>query len=281
MTEQINMREKLGLGDANYMRLTEDELGLVLAAARIPRILGYEIPAEVPEGSMEAARNTLVARGGARLAPDGSVIISEEIAQIVSRGARWGRVITLALKFENDYVERHWIYMGRGDSVLHSIPEPGIHQFQTIPDGKTMLLTIAGLLRIRLRNDAAPGNSEFTVDPQLIDAADAARQANGPDAAYQTLVGANLPDSFAQSAVWPSINAVVSVLWPTTGLPNAEGKTEFTERVTWLWGAPEDQGYWMLFPDRENRTIQVAPANGRRIISVISDFAVEDLQPAR
>ncbi len=281
MTEQIDIREKLGLGDSVYVRLTEDELALVLAAARVPRIMGYEIPKDMPQASLEAARHTLRARGGAQLRQDGTLVISEDIANLVSKGARWGRLITLALKFENNYVERHWIYMGRGDSVLHSIPEPGIHQFQTIPDGKTMLLALAGLLRIRLRNEAAPGDAEFTVAPQLIDAAEAARKANGPEAAYQTHMAANLPESFAQSAAWPAINAVVSVLWPTTGLPNAEGKTEFTERLMWLWGAPQDSGYWMLFPDRESRTIQVVPANGRKIISVVSDFVVEDLQPVR
>jgi hypothetical protein len=281
MTEQTDIREKLGLGDSVYMRLTEDELALVLATARIPRIMGYEVPEDMPPAALEAAGHTLLARGGAQLLPDGKLVISEEIANMVSKGARWGRVITVALKFENDYVERHWIYLGRGDAVHHSIPEAGIHQFQTIPDGKTMLMVLAALLRIRLRNETAPGSTEFSVDPQLIDAADAARAANGPDAAFQTLVAADLPESFAQSAAYPAINAVVSVFWPTTGRPDAQGKIDFTERVMWLWGAPEDRGYWMLFPDRETRSIRGVPASGRNVISVISDFAVEDLQPVR
>jgi hypothetical protein len=281
MTEQTDIREQLGLGDSVYLRLTEDELALVLAAARVPRILGFEIPKDLPQAALEAARHTLRARGGAQLLPDGKLLISEEIANLVSKGARWGRAITLAFKFETDYVERHWIYLGRGDAVHHSIPEAGIHQFQTIPDGKTMLLALAALLRIRLRNETAPGDTEFSVAPQVIEAADAARAANGPDAAYQTLVAANLPELFAQSAARPAINAAVSVLWPTTGQPNAQGKIDFTERLMWLWGAPEDRGYWMLFPDRETRSMRVVPASGRSVISVISDFAVEDLQPVR
>jgi hypothetical protein len=281
MTEQPNIQTQLGLGDSVYLQLTVDELALVLASSNLPRIVGYEIPADITQPTLEAAGHTLMARGGARLGADGSLVINEDIANIVGKGARWARLITLALKFENDIVEQHWIYMGHGAPVLHSIPGAGIHRFQTIPDGKSMLLALAGLLRIRLRNDAMPGNAEFNLDPKLIDDADAARKANGPEAAYKTLAKANLPDSFARSAAAPTINAVVSVLWATTGKPNTAGKFELTERVVWLWGTPDDNGYWMLFPDRKNRTIQVAPANGRKVISVISDFVAEDTKPAR
>ena len=278
MTQESNIRAQLGLGESQFLRLTDDELALVLVAMKLPRIMGFEVPDDVSPAALQGARNTLRARGGAFVQPDGTLVISEQIADMVGKGARWGRLITVVLKFEGGLFERHWVYMGRGPSVLHSLPEPGIHQFQTIPDGKSMLLTLSGLLRMRLRVQTMPDAEAFQIDPAALDEADLLRVENGSDAAYQYLVAQNFPESFAQAAVSPAINAVVSVTWPTTGEPNDAGKIEFTERVMWLWGLPDEGGYWMLFPRREQHIIEVLPANPGKVLNTIGDFVVEDIQ---
>lgn len=283
MTDQPtpHTREQLGLGASEYLRLTEDELALVLVAMKLPRIIGFEVPDDIAAGALQGAQNTLRARGGAVVQPDGTYVIDENIASIVGKGARWARLITIALKFEDGAVERHWIYMGRAPAVLHSIPEAGIHQFQTIPDGNSMLLTLAALLRMRLRNETLPNASAFKVSAEVIDEADRLRGEQGADAAYQYLLEANVPESFARTAVGPSINAVVSVMWATTGEPNAQGVVEFTERVAWVWGVPDEGGYWLLVLDRQSHTVSAIPANPAKVLDVISDFVVEDTAPAQ
>lgn len=282
MTDQPseNIREQLGLGPSEYVRLTEDELALLLIAMKMPRIMGFEVPDDVEPATLLAAKNTLRARGGAFVQPDGTFVIDENIANIVGKGARWARLITVVLKFDDESVERHWIYIGRNPSVLHSIPEPEIHQFQTIPDGNSMVLTLAGLLRMRLSNESVPDGGSFEIGLDIVNEADRLRTELGPDTAYQYLIEQNVPESFARTSISPSVNAVVSVLWPTTGDPNAQGVVEFTERVAWLWGTPDDSGYWLLVLDRENHLMNVIPANPGKVLDVISDFVVEDIQTA-
>lgn len=277
MTNQSQQtpEEQLGLGESEYLRLTEDELALVLLGLSLPRIAGYEFPKDMTKTALDAAKNTLRARGGALLDDSGRVVIDEQIGQYVASMARFARLIMITLKMQGDLFERNWIALGNGAPMLHSIPEAGIHQFQTIPDPISMMLVISGLLRLSLEETALPGDDSFTLDLKFFDDADDLRDEKGGDELYRRLIDAKLPEAFALAAKQPTLNAAVSIMWPLTD-GSAEGEdVPFAERGFWLWGVP--QGYWMLTPDVATRQMKVTPVNPQMILNIIGEFLTEDL----
>lgn len=261
-------------GTSRYLRLTEDELTLLLTVAKLPAIVGFQLPDEVSEASLLAAQHTLRARAGAVVAPDGSLVLDSDMMDLVGTMARWGCLISLTLKFEGGQAENHWIAMGDGTTVLHSIAGPGIHQFQTIADGAALVQVLAGLLRMRLRNQSKPRTGTFTVDPQVLDEAEQRRVQAGATACEQYLLEQGMPSLFARTSVMPALNALVTVLWPTSGDTDAQGRLRMSQRVMVVWGVPDEGGYFVLLPGTEP-PVDVLPMIGGQVIDQIADFVVE------
>jgi hypothetical protein len=261
-------------GTSRYLRLTEDELTLVMTAAKMPGIAGFQLPDDVTEASLLAAQNTLRARGGANLAPDGTLILDADMLTLIGTMARWGCLISVTLKFEGGKAEQHWIAMGHEATVLHSNTEAGIHQFQTIADGAALAQVLAGLLRIRLRNQSKPRSGRFTVEPQTLDEAEQKRQTAGSAACEQYLMEQGLPSLFARTSVMPTLNALVTVIAPTTGETDAQGQIRVNSYNMVVWGVPDDGGYFALLPGSEP-PVDVVPMTGSQVIDQIADFVVD------
>jgi len=241
------------------LTLSQDEVAFLLHALGVESIPSFTPPSDFDASAASAASRSLRARGVAATAADGKYQINEGVAAIVAVGAAFTQMLAVIHQTADGSRRDSWIYIAPGLSVLHQIPQVGVHTFQTLPNGMAMLLALAGTLELRSEDSTLPPEQFMLATPIWTHARDliAAKQSQ---VAYDTLLQAGASAAFAQAAINVQARSVVSIVG---------AKADKTLNVRGLLILDVEQGYWLLRPHGDDLIAETL--NGRKVLDAIAD----------
>lgn len=222
---------------ALIVNLSESELSLLMRMLNIPALPGFKLADEPNTDRVEAAEQSLRAREVIQRQDDGGYLVDELVAAMIASGVTAPRAISVTHVPVGEAATKDWFYIAPGLTVHHSRPEPGIHHFQTVPDGMSFMILAAAALHIDIRNSDKPDADPVDVPKALWDHIAGLLKDENQDEAFQVLVDEGYPESFARAAAHYHQRNIVAVI-------EVEAADQLSGEGLLVLTA--DDGHWLL-----------------------------------
>lgn len=241
------------------LRLSQDELATILQLHHIDLLPGFDIPEDFNSDHADAATRGLLARGLANYRRDESIVINEGVVQIATLAARSQRLLLISHQ-SDETASWHWFYLNRDEfAVYHGMPMRGVHQFQTLNDGVSMLTQWSRILGLAEDVHAIPDDI-YALGRAAYDQARLEARRGDSDGALAILESEGLPFELASAVVNPRRSSIVS----STGLNGSSPQANVMVVLQ------TDDDIWGLYP--QHMEVTVRPANSETILVQIADL---------
>lgn len=242
--------------------LTQDEVALLLRMMKADGTPSFRIPTGFDESAASAASRSLRARGIAHLTPDGQFQVNDGLMAVIGTGLSFAQLLAVSHQADDGSTHNSWFYIAPGLTVQHRVAEPGIHTFQTIPDGMTMLLALAAAMELR-PDKAEIEPTQVTLPTEVWEMAREQLSAGNTQGAGAVLAEQGVSEAFARAVAEAPRRSVVSLVG---GLPNK------TLRASGLYVLDVGDGYWLAQPTVDGSQLTATATNGPKVLDCISDM---------
>lgn len=219
------------------------ELAYLLSALRIKALPGFQ-PAALDDALQTHTRRSLQARRAIADPPpdapdDVTIVVDEGVAALVGAGAVSQRTLNIDVLQDAQPIQTAWFYLVPDFSVMHDMPDDGVHRFVTMPGSTDWIVRLRDVLSLRLDRDPSqrpagePAQMSREAYQQVRDASKTDLQQ-----ALQLLDAAGLPDAICQAYLQPQQRQLITLMmW------NAEIEQAV---ATGMMGLRVEAGYWMV-----------------------------------
>jgi hypothetical protein len=240
--------------------ISQEELAVLLNLLNIPRLPGFQPPAQLDSDVLNTALHGLLSRGIAQMQAEDAAV-DETVASIVAAGAITQKAVNVVYAAPTGERSSGWFYLLPGLTVYHATPISGVHHFETIPDGARFLVAMAGAMRLSSSDESEGAGEPFDLPKAAWDAALPAVLSGDSQGARRALGGT--PANFVEA-----VAAVQAVDVVTSIRTNSQNQLDTDA----LLALVSSRGYYLVFPADQPDTLRVIPTNTIGILDAAAEL---------